>query len=255
MSAMDTSAEAMERLLAHIEAMAPGEALTIEAPVAFAGRVRALLARAERAEAVLLAVADATATEGVNVGVLLARIGMVTQSFRDAALLDITSMKKEDMTALFLAAPHVPMDAERDAFVADNARLLGSVTAESEARVKAEAERDALRETASHLRKAAEWAEANGLDGTAEVNRQNADALEAEAQHAAAIAAAREEGRRGALEEAARTVDCGCAARADVLARLATDGEKRASYLCTRGDACCALQAASIRALAQGGEP
>lgn len=57
------------------------------------------------------------------------------------------------------------------------------------------------------------------------------------------LAEAREEERA----KIAADVDCGCAARPDVLARLAADGEKRASYLCQHGDVCCAIQAASIR--------
>lgn len=65
----------------------------------------------------------------------------------------------------------------------------------------------------------------------------------------AEVAALVAEARAKALEEAAAEVDCGCAARQDVLARLATDGHKRSSYLCPHGDACCALAAAAIRAL------
>lgn len=69
---------------------------------------------------------------------------------------------------------------------------------------------------------------------------------------ARALDAARAEEREACAQEA----DCGCAARADVLARLATDGEKRASYLCVHGDVCCALQADAIRARGKeaGGE-
>lgn len=50
-------------------------------------------------------------------------------------------------------------------------------------------------------------------------------------------------------DAAAADADCGCAARQDVMARYAREGHKRASYLCSNGDACCALQAASIRSL------
>jgi hypothetical protein len=61
---------------------------------------------------------------------------------------------------------------------------------------------------------------------------------------------AREAASAEAMREAcAADVDCGCAARDDVLARYSTDGHKRASYLCSFGDACCALQAVAIRAL------
>lgn len=71
-----------------------------------------------------------------------------------------------------------------------------------------------------------------------------------------ALSRVRAEARREGMEKAAQEVDCGCAARADVLARLATDGDKRASYLCVHGDVCCALQAAAIRARGKevGGE-
>ena len=65
---------------------------------------------------------------------------------------------------------------------------------------------------------------------------------------AAREAAAEARGREAGLREAAAEVDCGCAARQDVLARFATDGHKRASYLCPHGDACCALAAAAILA-------
>lgn len=54
--------------------------------------------------------------------------------------------------------------------------------------------------------------------------------------------------RREGMEEAAQLVDCGCDIREAVLARLESQGEKRASYLCSHGDVCSALQAAVIRA-------
>lgn len=54
--------------------------------------------------------------------------------------------------------------------------------------------------------------------------------------------------KRG-LDEAAQEVDCGCDIRNAVLERLESQGHKRASYLCSRGDVCCALAAAAIRAL------
>lgn len=57
--------------------------------------------------------------------------------------------------------------------------------------------------------------------------------------------------RREGMEEAAKEVDCGCDIREAVLARLESQGEKRASYLCTHGDVCSALQAAAIRAAAK----
>jgi len=55
--------------------------------------------------------------------------------------------------------------------------------------------------------------------------------------------------RREGMEEAAKEVDCGCDIREAVLARLESQGEKRASYLCTH--VCSALQAAAIRAAAK----
>lgn len=78
----------------------------------------------------------------------------------------------------------------------------------------------------------------------AEQQEARADAAEAR------IAAARAEER----ERIAAMVDCGCAVRDAVLARLAGQGEKRAAYLCTHGDACCALQAAAIRALVEAAD-
>ena len=58
--------------------------------------------------------------------------------------------------------------------------------------------------------------------------------------------------KRGAeamREAAAQEADCGCASREMVLARLESQGERQARYLCTHGDTCCATQAAAIRAL------
>jgi hypothetical protein len=49
-------------------------------------------------------------------------------------------------------------------------------------------------------------------------------------------------------EAIAADTDCGCVGRDAVLARLESQGEKRASYLCSHGDLCGALQAAAIRA-------
>jgi hypothetical protein len=62
------------------------------------------------------------------------------------------------------------------------------------------------------------------------------------------VAAQVEAARREAREACAAVVDCGCIGRNAVLARLESQGEKRASYLCTHGDVCCAIQAAAIRA-------
>ena len=64
----------------------------------------------------------------------------------------------------------------------------------------------------------------------------------------AEVAAQVEAARRGEREACAAVVDCGCIGREAVLARLESQGEKRASYLCTHGDVCCAIQAAAIRA-------
>jgi hypothetical protein len=73
------------------------------------------------------------------------------------------------------------------------------------------------------------------------------------ARLAAEISAREQAARREGMEEAAQLVDCGCDSREAVLARLESQGEKRASYLCPRGDVCCALQAASLRAAVKGG--
>lgn len=64
----------------------------------------------------------------------------------------------------------------------------------------------------------------------------------------AAALAQVEAARREEREACAAVVDCGCDIREAVLARLESQGEKRASYLCSHGDVCCALQAAAIRA-------
>ena len=64
----------------------------------------------------------------------------------------------------------------------------------------------------------------------------------------AEVAAQIEAARRDEREANAAVVDCGCVGREAVLARLESQNEKRASYLCTHGDVCCAIQAAAIRA-------
>lgn len=60
--------------------------------------------------------------------------------------------------------------------------------------------------------------------------------------------------RRDALEKAAREIDCGCDIRAAVLERLERQGERKAGWLCPKGNACCALQSAAIRALKGEGD-
>jgi len=62
------------------------------------------------------------------------------------------------------------------------------------------------------------------------------------------VAAQVEAARRDEREANAAEVDCGCDIRDAVLARLESQGAKRASYLCSHGDVCCAIQAAAIRA-------
>jgi len=62
----------------------------------------------------------------------------------------------------------------------------------------------------------------------------------------AEVAALVEAARREEREANAAEVDCGCDNREAVLARLESQGEKRASYLCAHH--CSALQAAAIRA-------
>jgi hypothetical protein len=66
----------------------------------------------------------------------------------------------------------------------------------------------------------------------------------------AALAAARAEGRREGLREAAGMVDCGCPIRGAVLARMQSNGERKARALCVHGDLCCAIEAQSVRAAA-----
>jgi hypothetical protein len=60
--------------------------------------------------------------------------------------------------------------------------------------------------------------------------------------------------RRDALEDAAREIDCGCDIRAAVSERLESQGERQAKWLCSNGDTCCALQAATIRAMKGEGD-
>ena len=67
----------------------------------------------------------------------------------------------------------------------------------------------------------------------------------------AEVEAREQAARREGMENAAQEVDCGCAIRDAVLERLESQGERRASWLCQRGDVCCALQAAAIRAAAK----
>jgi hypothetical protein len=67
----------------------------------------------------------------------------------------------------------------------------------------------------------------------------------------AEVEAREQAARREGMEEAAQEVDCGCAARQDVLRALADVGERRAKAMCLHGYVCCALQAATIRAAAK----
>jgi hypothetical protein len=57
-----------------------------------------------------------------------------------------------------------------------------------------------------------------------------------------------EAARRDEREANAALIDCGCDNRDAVLARLESRGERYAAYLCQQGSACCALEAATIRA-------
>jgi hypothetical protein len=56
-----------------------------------------------------------------------------------------------------------------------------------------------------------------------------------------------DEGRITEREKIASQVDCGCDIRDAVLDRLDEQGERKASWLCSRGDSCSALVAAIIR--------
>jgi hypothetical protein len=87
----------------------------------------------------------------------------------------------------------------------------------------------------------------HGIDVSATIHSLVARAEKAEAERdrlRAQVEAARRDERAACAAE----VDCGCDNREAVLARLESQGEKRASYLCTHGDVCCAIQAAAIRA-------
>jgi hypothetical protein len=64
------------------------------------------------------------------------------------------------------------------------------------------------------------------------------------------VAKAKRDGR----QEVARQIDCGCDIRAAVLERLESQGERQAEWLCPKGDTCCALQAAAIRAMKGEGD-
>jgi hypothetical protein len=64
----------------------------------------------------------------------------------------------------------------------------------------------------------------------------------------AEVAAQVEAARRDEREANAALIDCGCDNRDAVLARLESRGELYAAYLCQQGSACCALEAATIRA-------
>jgi hypothetical protein len=57
--------------------------------------------------------------------------------------------------------------------------------------------------------------------------------------------------RRDALEEAAQEMDCACPQRGAVLEKLAKDGPLSHYWPCERGDECCALRGAAIRALGE----
>ena len=58
-----------------------------------------------------------------------------------------------------------------------------------------------------------------------------------------------ETARQSALEEAAQEMDCACPQRGAVLAKLAKDGPLSHHWPCEKGDDCCALRGAAIRAL------
>jgi hypothetical protein len=58
-----------------------------------------------------------------------------------------------------------------------------------------------------------------------------------------------EAARQSALEEAAEEMDCACPQRSAVLEKLAKDGPLSHHWPCEKGDDCCALRGAAIRAL------
>ena len=71
------------------------------------------------------------------------------------------------------------------------------------------------------------------------------------AEAAAAIGQMIRQARRNALEEAAQEMDCACPQRGAVLAKLAKDGPLSHHWPCEKGDDCCALRGAAIRALGE----
>jgi len=60
--------------------------------------------------------------------------------------------------------------------------------------------------------------------------------------------------RKDALEEAALEMDCACPQRGAVLEKLAKDGPLSHYWPCEKGDECCALRGAAIRALKGEGD-
>jgi hypothetical protein len=62
------------------------------------------------------------------------------------------------------------------------------------------------------------------------------------------------EARRNAREEAAQEMDCACPQRGAVLEKLAKDGPLSHYWPCEKGDDCCALRGAAIRALKGEGD-
>lgn len=95
---------------------------------------------------------------------------------------------------------------------------------------------------ARHDREAGAWRSDGVNNGLALIHDQHAATLRALLDERDAAYA------RG-VENAAAEVDCGCQPRDMVLARLESQGPRKASYLCSHGEACCAINAAGIRAL------
>jgi hypothetical protein len=63
-----------------------------------------------------------------------------------------------------------------------------------------------------------------------------------------------QQARRDALAEAALEMDCACPQRGAVLEKLAKDGPLSHYWPCEKGDECCALRGAAIRALKGEGD-
>jgi hypothetical protein len=104
------------------------------------------------------------------------------------------------------------------------------------------------------LRAERDAAKLQAAEAVVALNNRDRERMQAEREARAAgaerdrLRAEVEAARRDEREANAALIDCGCDNRDAVLARLESKGERYAAYLCQQGSACCALQAATIRA-------